>query len=145
MFHFRLQHVLEIRERQERIKQKDYSLALLEAQRIEHEIARRHQDIRRSGDHMDALRRASPSAVPLQLHVNYRKRLEGEITRLREQLREQQQVLEARRKELVEARRARRTMEILRDKAQARYEQRMSRRERADMDEVAANYHTFNA
>jgi len=145
MFRFRLQHVLEIRERLERIKQKDYSLALLEAQKMEQAIGMRHQDIRRSGDHMDALRRSSPTAVPLQLHVNYRKRLEGEIDRLEESLREYQQVLEARRRELVEARRARRTMEILRDKAQARYEQRLSRRERADMDEVAANYHTFKA
>jgi len=136
---------LEIRERLERIKQKDYSLALLEAQKMETSIAQRHTDIKRSGENMDALRRSSPTAVPLQLHVNYRKRLEGEIDRMSEQLREFQQVLEARRKELVEARRARRTMEILRDKAQARYEQRMSRRERADMDEVAANYHTFKA
>jgi flagellar FliJ protein len=145
MFRFRLQHVLEIRERLERIKQKDYSLALLEAQRMEHEIAARKVDIRRSGDHMDALRQSSPSAYPLQLHVNYRKRLDGEIVRLGDSLGEHQQVLEARRRELVEARRARRTMEILRDKAQARYEQRLSRRERADMDEVAANYHTFKA
>ena len=145
MFRFRLQHVLEIRERLERIKQKDYSLALLEAQRMEHEIEARRLDIRRSGDHMDALRRSSPTAVPLQLHVNYRKRLDGEIGRIGNSLREHQQVLEARRRELVEARRARRTMEILRDKAQARYEQRMSRRDRADMDEVAANYHTFRA
>jgi len=145
MFHFRLQHVLEIRERLERIKQKEYSLALLDAQRMEHDISTRHSDIRRSGDRMDSLRQASPSPFPLQLHVNYRKRLEGEITRIGESLREHQQVLEARRRELVEARRARRTMEILRDKAQARYEERMSRRERADMDEVAANYHTFKA
>lgn len=145
MFRFRLQHVLEIRERLERIKQKDYSLALLEAQKIEDGITQRHQDIKRSGEHMDALRQSSPTAAPLMFHVNYRKRLEGEIDRMTEQLREFQEVLEARRKELVEARRARRTMEILRDKAQARHEQRMMRVELADMDEVAANYHTFKA
>jgi flagellar export protein FliJ len=142
MFRFKLQHVLDVRERLERLKQKEYSLALMEAQRLEHEIALRHQNMVRSGEHMDALRRSTPSPYPLQLHNQYRKRLGGEIQVLQQQLREQDQVLEARRRELVESRRARRTMEILREKAHTRYEERQSRRERAEMDEVAANYHT---
>jgi flagellar FliJ protein len=143
MFRFRLQHVLEIRERMERIRLKEFSLAELEARRMEGEIDARHEAIRRSAGLMDAARRNSPTAVPLQLHDHFRRRLETEIGRVRERLREHLQVLEARRKDLVEARRQRRTMEILRDKARGRYEKEMSRRERVEMDEVAANYHVF--
>ena len=143
MFRFRLQHVLEIRERMERIQLKEYSLADLEARRMEQEIDARHEAIRNAGSRMDAARQASPSAAPLQLYGNYRRRLETEIGRIRERLREHMQVLEARRKELVEARRKRRTMEILREKARGRYDKEMSRRERVEMDEVAANYHVF--
>lgn len=143
MFHFRLQHVLEVRERLERLKQKDYSLALLDWQSLVGEIDRRQQTMTRASASVDSLKQTSPTTLPLQLHANYRRRLKSEIVRLREQVREQEQVLEAKRKELVESRRARRTLEILKDKQQARYEERQKRLERVTMDEVAANYHTF--
>jgi len=145
MFHFRLQHVLEVRERLERLKQKDYSLALLDWQTLVGEIDRRQVTLVRASESVDSLKQTSPTALPLQLHANYRRRLKAEIGRLREQVREQEQVLELKRKELVESRRARRTLEILRDKQRVRYDQLQKRQERVTMDEVAANYHTFRA
>ncbi len=143
MFHFPLQHVLEVRERLERLKQKEYSLVLLEWQKQVHEIDQRQQNVLRSSANMDSLRQSSPTAVPLQLHANFRMRMQAEISRLRQQVRETEQVLEAKRKQLVESRRSRRTLEILREKQQVRYEERLKRREATEMDEVAANYHTF--
>jgi flagellar FliJ protein len=143
MFHFRLQHVLEVRERLERLKQKDYSLALLDWQALVGEIDHRQQTMTRASGYVDSLKQTSPTTLPLQLHANFRRRLKSEIVRLREQVREQEQVLEGKRKELVESRRARRTLEILKDKQEARYLERQKRLERVTMDEVAANYHTF--
>jgi flagellar FliJ protein len=143
MFHFRLQHVLEVRERLERLRQKDYSLVLLEWQSLVGEIDRHQGTLARANENVDSLKQTSPTTLPLQLHANYRRRLKAEVQRLREQVREQEQVLEVKRRELVESRRARRTLEILKDKQQVRYEQRQKRLERATMDEVAANYHTF--
>jgi flagellar FliJ protein len=143
MFHFRLQHVLEVRERLERLKQKDYSLALLDWQSLMTGIDQRQQTIARAAEHVDSLKQTSPTTLPLMLHGFYRKRLTAEIETLREQVREQEQVLEVKRKELVESRRARRTLEILKDKQKARYDESQKRLERVTMDEVAANYHTF--
>jgi flagellar protein FliJ len=145
VFHFRLQHVLEVRERLERLRQKDYSLAMLEWQAMVNEIDRRQAALNQAAENMDSLKQTTPTTLPLQLHTNYRKRLRAEIERIREQAREQEQVVDMRRRELVESRRARRTLEILRDKQRARYELARQRQERATMDEVASNYHKFGA
>ena len=75
MFHFRLQHVLEVRERLERLRQKDYSLALLEWQTLTGEIGRRQRTLAEAAQHMDSLKQTAPTTLPLQLHTNYRKRL----------------------------------------------------------------------
>ena len=143
MFHFRLQHVLDVRERLERLRQKEYSLVLLEWQQLTHAIEECRQRKARSAQTVDGLRQTSPSPVPMQWHAQYRQRLDAELQRLGQELREKEQLLEARRMELVESRRARRTLEILRDKQRARYEESMSRQDRIAMDEVAANYHWF--
>ncbi|MCZ6728098.1 MAG: flagellar FliJ family protein, partial [SAR324 cluster bacterium] len=66
-------------------------------------------------------------------------RLQSEIGLIAEQLREEEQALEEKRKELVEARRAHRALEILKEKERARYAQALARQERAIMDEIAAN------
>jgi len=128
VFHFRLQHVLEVRERLERLRQKDYSLAMLEWQAMVNEIDRRQAALNQAAENMDSLKQTTPTTLPLQLHTNYRKRLRAEIERIREQAREQEQVVDMRRRELVESRRARRTLEILRDKQRARYELARQRR-----------------
>ena len=143
MFHFRLQHVLDVRERLERLRQKEYSLVLLEWQRLTQSIAECQLSLARSAQTVDGLRQTSPSPVPMQWHAHYRRRLDADLQRLGQELREKEQLLEARRMELVESRRARRTLEILRDKQRARYEERRSRQDRVEMDEVAANYHSF--
>ena len=141
MFHFSLQTVLEVRERQERIKYKEYSQALLEQQRLEDEIRRRHEGIERAGQFSDQVRAQGRTAVPLQLNNQYRERMRAEVAHYREQLREHSQHLEAKRHELVEARRAHRAMEILRDREWARYQREQLRQERVLMDEIASNYH----
>jgi flagellar export protein FliJ len=145
MFHFTLQHVLEVRERLERLKQKEHSIALLEWQTLMGAIEERERTLTQAGQNVDSLKQTSPTTLPLLLHTNYRKRLKAEIAQFHGQVHEQEQVLEAKRRELVETRRARRTLEILKDKQRRRYEQRMQRQERATMDEVAANYHKFGA
>lgn len=141
MFHFSLQTVLEVRERQERIKYKEYSQALMQQQSLEHRIRDRHGDLSRAARFSDRVRAEGGTTVPLQFHNQFRQRVQGEIERLREQLREHSQHLEAKRLELVEARRAHRAMEILREREWARYQREQLRQERVLMDEIASNYH----
>lgn len=143
MFTFSLQSVLDVRERMEKLKYKEYSQVLQERRRLEGEVDRRETALVAAARNNDAQRREGRSALPLQLFENYRRRLRSEIDRVREQMRQQEQELEARRMELVEARRAHRTLEILKEKERKRYDQEQARRERAFMDEVASNYHVF--
>jgi flagellar export protein FliJ len=141
MFLFRLQSVLEVRERMARLKQKEFSETLSRHQVLEAEIDRNEADLARAGHYVDGLRRSSPTVLPLELFANFQRRIKGDMERIQELMREQAQELEARRRALVEAKRAQRSLEILRDKARVRYERTLSRRERATMDEVASNYH----
>lgn len=141
MFHFRLQSVLDVRERMARIKQKEFAEVLARHQLLEDEIVRHEAHLGRAARYVDQAKRGSPSVAPLELFANFQRRIRGEMARIQEQIREQAQELEATRGALVEAKRAQRGLEILRDKARVRYEHVMSRRERAAMDEVASNYH----
>ncbi len=121
MFQFSLQTVLDVRTRQERIKYKEYSQELIRQQALLGRIHALENDLHRAGQSMDQMRQGSGiTAYPLQMHNLFRQRVAGEITVLQEQLREQNEAVEAKRQELVQARRDYRTMEILRDKEHVR-------------------------
>jgi flagellar export protein FliJ len=70
--------------------------------------------------------------------------LKDEIAVIEQQMREQNEVVEVKRKELVEARRSHKALEILREKEFKRYQEAQERRERAVMDEIASTFHTFH-
>ena len=141
MFLFRLQSVLEVRERMARLKQKEFAEVLSRHQVLEAQIERNEGDLARASAKVDDIKRSSASILPLELFANFQRRIKGDMARIQEQMREQAQELEAKRSALVEAKRAQRSLEILRDKVRARYEHALSRQERAAMDEVASNYH----
>jgi flagellar export protein FliJ len=141
MFTFSLQTVLEVRERLEKIKYKEFSGMLYEQQQMSGEIQSRKKQIAESASKLDEVRRQGITAAPLQLYSNFRERLNSEIGLIAEQYREHEQAVEEKRKELVEARRAHRAIEILRDRELERHERTQIRQDRAIMDEIAANYY----
>ncbi len=143
MFRFRLQSVLEVRERLARLRQKEFSEVLAVRHAMEAEIEGFRQGLGQAAKYVDQARQSTVTAHPMELYGNYRRRVTSEIGRIEEQMREQQQELQAKRNDLVEAKRAQRTLEILRDKQQARYAAEEGRKERANMDEIASNYHVF--
>ena len=144
MFNFSLQNVLEVRKRLERIKYKEFSGVLLERQQLSGQIEARKNRLASAAGEIDEFKLRGPSTAPLQIHDRFRERTKNEMVLLSEQLREKEQALEVKRKELVEARRAHRTLEILRDKERDRYEVGLARQERTVMDEIATNYHLFH-
>ena len=135
MFRFSLQNVLEVRERFEKIKYKEYSAELLVQQNLRQQTDSRREALRSSGQHLEQVKQVSPSALPMQWHNQFRQRLEEEMEVLAAQLRDQNEAVEEKRKELVEARRSHRALEILRDKEYKRYRDTERRLERAVMDE----------
>lgn len=143
MFRFSLQSVLEVRERMERMKQKEYAEALLARQRLEQRIATNEESLVLSSTSMDSVRRENPNPFALQMHGNYRQRLKNEIGIIQTQIREQGQTVLAKRDALVEARRGHRSLELLRDKEKKRYDQENARLERLELDEISTNFHRF--
>lgn len=143
MFQFSLQTVLEVRERFEKIKYKEYSQELLQKQEIENEKTEREGSLHRAASNADRNRASSLTTMPLQLHDQFRRRMRDEITLLDERMQEQNEAVEQKRQELVEARRSHKALEILRDKEWKRHQANEARRERAVMDEIASNYHNF--
>lgn len=140
MFNFSLQSILKVRERMARIRQKEFSEVLAHQQGLESRILAHERDLTRASAFADQARRTSLTTMPLELFGNYQRRMKSEIELLAEQKREEAQELEAKRKRLIEAKRAQKTLEILKDKQQSRYEHEVNRRERLIMDEVATNY-----
>lgn len=143
MFRFRLQTVLEVRERMARLRQKEYAETLARRQALLAQTNEHERGLARAARQLDLANQSHPTVFAMQQYSAYRERMKGEMALLEEQLREQAQELEARRNALVEARREQRTLELLRDKELKRYEQAENRRERSTMDEVASNYHVF--
>ena len=141
MFNFSLQTVLDVRERLEKIKYKEFSNLLFERQKLDEEISSRKAKIDGAAAKLDEVRRQGITAAPLQLYTHFRRRLHTEIESIGEQMREQEQAVEEKRKELVEARRAHRAIGILKERELRRYERALARQERATMDEIAANYY----
>ena len=143
MFRFHLQTVLEARERITRLKQKEYSLVLASQQTKLDQIRNNEKSMARSGKKLDQAMENSPDTFAMQQFTAYRQRLKNDNQRINQQMREENQELEAKRKNLVEARRAQRSLEILREKQKLRFQQEENRRERAAMDEVASTNYIF--
>ncbi|MDH4226094.1 MAG: flagellar export protein FliJ [Deltaproteobacteria bacterium] len=144
MFKFSLQTVLDVRVRFEKIKYKEYTTELLAYQKIENQCAAVESKREQARQNAESAKHSSPSPVPFMMNESYQKRLKGDLVRLRQKLNEQKEAVDLKRKELVEARRSHKALEILKEKEISRYRQSMERRERAVMDEIAANYHNFH-
>ena len=143
MFHFSLQTVLDVRERFKKIKNKEYTTELMAHHQLELRMKALQSQLAEGDRSMAITSTTSHSPVPMQLHGNYRKRLQSEMEILAGHLKEQYEAMDVKRQELVEARRAHRALEILREKEHQRYLLEEERKERTTYDEIATNYHMF--
>ena len=150
MFRFRLQSVLNVRERISKLRLKDFSEVQSRVQTLHERMEENQRAVAMAGRSLDREKQANLTVFSLQQHGRFRSRIQGENQRLAEQIREQRQELEAKRKSLVEARRAQRTLEILRDKASSAFEEKQQRHERSQLDEISSSFfvyrnrHSFN-
>ena len=143
MFRFRLQSVLNVRERLARLRLKDFSEVQARVMGLNERMEENKHSVAKAGRSLDQAKQGLLTVFALQQHGRYRDRLQGENRRLAEQVREQRQELESKRKFLVEARRAQRTLEILRDKAANRHEELQQRHERAQLDEISSSFFVY--
>ncbi len=137
MFVFRFQAVLTARTNAEELRRK----ALVEAERGLAACREALRECRRRRRHgfleLEEARRSAFHAAEIPLHLAYLERLEKELRECAQALAAAEQKVQRCRRELLEAMKARRMLEKLRDKDRAAYEAGLAAAERKFLDEVA--------
>lgn len=140
MFRFSLQTALNVRARQEKMRMKDLAEKLAVEQNIINQINKIHSDTTIAEATMNRAKEAR------SFTIRELKSLSGFKGRMKHDLALRSQELEAAKKEvaekqqaLIEASKLKRTLEILREKEEKRYLEKISTIERKNMDEIAGN------
>ena len=137
---FSLQTALDVRERIERLKQKEFAEQLQLAQEIQKRIADCKTEAQHSNQAVNQLKNQGFTIALLQFHEQFRHRLDQQIGVLEQQLAEQNEVVEVKQQNLLKATQDRRVLEILKEKEEERYRKKRDRLERLEMDEIARNF-----
>ncbi len=137
---FSLQTALDVRERMEKLKQKEFAQQLQVAQELKARIGDAQDAIVASNGQMNQLKSGGFSVAHLQFHESYKSRMNQQIAILEQQLKEQNEVVDVKQQELVEATQKRRVLEILKEKELFRHRKKQERLERLEMDEISQNF-----
>jgi flagellar export protein FliJ len=140
MYKFSLQIALNVRARQEKMKMKDLAEKLAVEHGIQNQINKIHEDTQNAESGMNQAKQAQTFTIR-QL-----KSLSGFKGRMKYTLALRTQELEAAKKEvaekqqaLIEASKLKRTLEILKEKEEKKYLEKISTMQRKNMDEIAGN------
>ncbi|MGK5090437.1 flagellar export protein FliJ [Deltaproteobacteria bacterium TL4] len=140
---YRLQTALDVRERVEKLKQKDVAQQLQVVQKIKDEILGIEDSMAQSSQAVNRSKSEGFTIMQLRFNDNFQKRAKQRILILKEQMRQQQQVLAVKQKALLKAAQGKKVLEILKGKEEKRYKEKMEYLERSEMDEIAINRHRF--
>ncbi len=145
MFRFSLQKALEVRARVERMKMK----GLAEKLAIQQELETAIKEIRTKTAGQDGLLNAHKKQgridlIEWRMLQQFKDKMQVDLSGLNNKLSHAAQAVEEKRLELVEASRQRKTLEILREKEERRYQKKMTHFELLQADEAAGNYFLLN-
>lgn len=145
MFRFSLQTALEVRERQEKVKQKDFA----EAKSIEQQIQQRIDDldlqIAKAREQLNQNKLAGIFSLDqMRFQDAFEARIESEKLIMHQRLSEARKLVDEKRELLIQASRATKTLEILREKEQKKYWEKVAREEQKQLDEIAGNAFIMN-
>lgn len=139
MARFRLQTALDVRERIEKLKQKEFAEQVQGAQKIKDKIEEIKNSIQLSFEEVNRSKQEGFTIAQLQFYEGYKQRLQYELKISNQQLKEKNQNLERKRRELIKASQNRRALEILKDKNQEENRRLEEKKERFELDEIAQN------
>ncbi len=137
---FSMQTALDVRERIEKLKQKEFGEQLQIAQEIKSRIVESQEQIQQSHVHTNQLKNEGFTIAQLQFHQHFCRRMEQQIHVLEQQLKEQNEEVGRAQQSLLKATQNRRVLEILKEKELQRYRKHQDRLERLEMDEIAQNF-----
>ena len=137
-FRFRLENVLRVRGAEEEAKKRDFGEARREARKAEERLEDTRREIEEH-DHLAEDREARPlNARDLLIHFQYSRQLERKKESNLQLLKHTEVIVDARRKELVEANRRKKTLERLRERAMLEHNMAANKEEQAVLDELTA-------
>ncbi|MDH5560120.1 MAG: flagellar export protein FliJ [Deltaproteobacteria bacterium] len=145
MFRFSLETALSVRKKQEKIKMKE----LAEKLSIEHNILNRISQIKdhvwKAEDKSNESKMSKSFTIDQLRHLSYYKdKMKVELGFCGQELIKAKKEVEEKQQALIQASKARKTIEILRDKEFKRYLAKISHDERVAMDEIAGNLFVRN-
>lgn len=144
MFKFSMQTALDVRGKQEKVQMKEMAQRLAVQQGIERAMAQIETEMTEAkGQLSQAKAMGQINLGDFKYLDQFQVKKRQELGRLEAQRKEAAQATEKARLALVEAAKKRKTLEILRDKEQDRYEKRLARLERQFLDETATNLFTM--
>ncbi len=140
MYKFSLQIALNVRARQEKVKMKDLAEKLAIEHHIQNQINKIHEDTRNAEAGMNQAKQAQT------FNIRQLKSFSGFKGRMKYTLALRMKELEAAKKEvsekqqiLIEASKLKKTLEILKEKEEKQYLEKISTMQRKNMDEIAGN------
>ncbi|MCG8334797.1 MAG: flagellar export protein FliJ [Proteobacteria bacterium] len=140
MFRFSLQVALDVRERQEKVKMKELAEALSVRQGIANEIDTIHENTRNADRNLDNMKRSqSFDLEQMRFLSRFKSRMKVVLAHCHERLEKAEVVVAERQQALIQASKARKTIEILKEKELKRFKEKITRIERKSMDEIAGN------
>ena len=140
MFRFSIQTALDVRLKQEKIKLKELAEKIAIEQSIKGKITEIEEQTAFAEHKMNVQKSDRLCTVTqLQCLTRFKKRKKFELADTLQQLKLAQKSVAEKQAGLIQASRARKTLEILRDKEERRFLEKCARYERKELDEIAGN------
>ena len=144
MSRFRLQTALNVREKLKKLYQKSMAEQVQEAQKLKEQLQILQEAEQDNEESIDHAKSQGFTIHDLHIATRFRYRIQYHQNLVKEQLSEQEQVVERKRRELVHATQHKRALEILKEKYEQQLEQEQRKQEQMEMDEIALNLRRFS-
>ncbi len=140
MFRFSLQTALDVRARQEKMRMKDLAEKLAVEHNIINQINKITEDTLNADVGMNQAKQARSFTIrELKSLSGFKGRMKHTLVLRRQELEEAKKEVYEKQQALIEASKLKRTLEILREKEEKRYLEKISTIQRKNMDEIAGN------
>ena len=140
MFKFSLQTALDVRSRQEKMRMKDLAEKLAVEQTIVTNIERIKANTKNAENELDTAKESRFMNINQMIFLtDFKNRMKVVLIQTHQQLQAARKEVEEKQLALIEASKARKTIEILKEKEEKRYLEKISRIQKKNMDEIAGN------
>ena len=136
---FKLQTALKVRERLEKLYQKSFAEQVQVTQRLTDQLNILEEAFQENTSAVDLAKRNGFTIADMVRANGFGQRLKYHQSVVQDQMTEQQELMERRRRELVSATQQKRVLEILREKHELREREKLQREETFELDEVSLN------